>query len=176
MSSASDISTRVGRGAALLVLGEILLRGVGLINLPILARLLGPEDFGIIAAATFVLGLSEALTRLPMGAALIRHEQLHDTHFNTAFTLTALRGLFLGAIIFASAEAAADLFRDPTVKPVLQWLAIGPILMGFENPRFVLFEKRLEFGKPAMIGVLAAAGGAILAILLALTLCNFLAL
>jgi O-antigen/teichoic acid export membrane protein len=176
MNNGVDVATRVGSGAIVLLIGEFALRSLGLITLLILARLLGPDDFGVIAAATFVLGLSEALTRLPLGAALIRHKQLRESHFNTAFLLAMLRAVVLSALIFASADLAAALFRDETIKPVLQWLALSPILVGLENPRFILFEKRLEFDKAAMAGVLGAAGGAAVAVVLALTLRNYWAL
>ena len=166
----------MGRGAAILVFSQIALRCLSLISLPILSRLLGPEDYGVVAAAMFVLGLAEVVASLPLGVVLIRLQTIDEAHFNTVFTLTVLRGLLLGLAIFALAGPMAGVFEDPTVTPVLQWLALSPVLAGFQNPRFILFEKSIEFSKTAIVSIAGALGGAVVAIVLAYLLQNHWAL
>jgi O-antigen/teichoic acid export membrane protein len=124
---------------------RLLDRGVGLISTLILARLLLPADFGLVAMAITVTGLLETLTQFGFESALIRKATVEKKDYDTAWTLYVILGLALGIAIAVAASPAAAFYHTPDVAPILYVLAIAPVLSGFENIGIVDFRRRLEF-------------------------------
>ena len=117
-------------GGAWLLLWRIVSRSLGLVSTLVLARLLMPSDFGLVAMATaFSLGV-EALSQLGLQEALVRRrEQGLDLH-HTAFTLQSCRAVTTGFVIASGAPAAAWWFGEPRLVTVLLMLAGLTVLNG----------------------------------------------
>jgi len=121
-------------------------RSLQLIVLIILANLLSPRDFGLMGIALLVLAALERFSRLGINQALIQHEDDDvDRYLDTAFGLGIGRALLLSALAFAGAPLVADVFSEPRVAPLLQFLAVSPLLLGLRNTGTVYFEKDLQF-------------------------------
>ena len=127
MSPLRQLAGQIGVGVAFLATSMLIARLLSLLNLAVLARLLTPDDYGVIAAAMFMLGLAELATSLPISAALIRSEKFDEPALHTAFTLSLARGLLIAAIVYLSAEWIAALFADHRITAVLHWLALSQI-------------------------------------------------
>lgn len=136
----------VFRGAFLTVSTRWLDRVIGMISTLILARLLLPEDFGIIAMSSLVIGLVDVLLDLGVNVALVQNRQATQTHFDTAWTLRLIQTSLTTAVVILVAPLAGDYFGDPRVVPVLQVMALGLILAGLENIGVVDFQKQMQFG------------------------------
>jgi O-antigen/teichoic acid export membrane protein len=175
--SASDgLAAKVVRGGTVLLGGQILIRIIRIVSLAILGRLLAPADYGIFALALVVTGLVEVISDLQVGAAIVRLREVQDSHFHTAFTIALLRGLGIAAIIFLTAVPAAELMRQPALVTVFHWLALGPLIGGMANARFILLEKELNFVAEVKIIVASTLVGTAITIALALVLRNYWAL
>jgi PST family polysaccharide transporter/lipopolysaccharide exporter len=143
-----DLATRTARSGVWLTVSNVSQRALELVALLVLARLLSPTAFGLIGIALLVLTGLERFSQLGFTTALIqRHEDDVDRYLDTAWTLQILRGILLAAIVFALAGPAATFFGTPQVEPILQVIAIVPILVGLENPGVIYFQKDLEFHK-----------------------------
>lgn len=166
------ITARIVSGASLAIVGNLVVRLIGIASLAALGRLLLPADFGIVAIALIVVSLSEALMNRQWDLALIRTTDPTPRHYATAFTLSAGWGLLAGTLVFLSAEPVAAAMGEPGVAPVLRVMALAPVLDGLRNPRFVDFERSLAF-RPEILTTLTAKGlQTAVAILLALLLRN----
>jgi O-antigen/teichoic acid export membrane protein len=121
------------------------IRGLGVVSTIILARLLVPADFGLVALATIVAGMVAIFGEFGLLLHLIRERDPDRTHFDTVWTLRLLLGSGLAAIIFLVAPLAAHWFNDPRLLPVLQWLALPSLLQGLQNPGIAWFRKNLDF-------------------------------
>ena len=121
-------------------------RVIGLASTLILARILLPEDFGIIAMASLVIGLVDVLFDLGVNVALIQNTKATQEHYNTAWTLRILQTLLAAAVIALGAPFAGDYFADERVIPVIQAMAIGVAMNGLENIGVVTFQKEMQFG------------------------------
>ena len=97
----------------------------------VLARLLTPNDFGIVAFATLAMSYLAILKDLGMGAALIQRRRDVEAAANTVFTLNLLLGVSLTLITMAMAPLIAAFFREPLVIPVLRWLSLSFTLNAF---------------------------------------------
>lgn len=137
-------------------LGNFISRfGIGIL----LARLLPPEDFGIIALAYIVIGFATTLTDAGMGPALIQRDVVTDRHVRVCHTTCVGLSTVVMAIIFGFADPIADFFRDPRVGPVLRALSFTFLLTGFGITSRTLLTRRLAFRTIVRIQLLCSIVG-----------------
>ena len=132
----------VFKGALLTLSMRWLSRLIGIASTLVLARLLMPDDFGVVAMASIVVGLSSMLLDLGVNVALIRNTQATSEHYHSAWTLRLLQALGVAALLVAVSPLAADYFRDSRVTPVLVLMAVNVVISGLENIGIVAFRKR----------------------------------
>lgn len=135
----------MARGALWMVLFKAVERSLGLLSTLILARLLVPQDFGLIAMAASLIALLELFSAFGIDIALIRRNGATGDHYNTAWTLNILAGMACGMLLMAW---PMSLFYDePRLIAVVCVLALSPLLQGFENIGVVAFRKEMEFNR-----------------------------
>jgi lipopolysaccharide exporter len=163
-------------GAAWVIAARWSIRGLGLISTLILARLLTPADFGVVAMAMFGIGLLEVFGETGLVMYIIRHPDPQRSHFDTVFTLRLLVGISLAALMVIGAPLAGVFFSEPRVTAVIRVLALRPLLLGLENPGIILFRKHMEFNKDFRFLVLNKVVAFITTVSLALAFRNYWAL
>ncbi|GAA0369599.1 lipopolysaccharide biosynthesis protein [Bowmanella denitrificans] len=123
------------------------MRLLGLVSVVILARLLVPEDYGLIAKAIFLANFLEMITQFGFEAAIIRDQKASKTDFDTVWTLTIFRALILGIVLAATAPLMAIFFDEPLIENVIYLYAVATIVLGFVNVGVVQFRKDMNFEK-----------------------------
>ncbi len=113
----------------------------------LLARLLTPNDFGIVAFATLTTEYLSVLKDLGLGAALIQRRQDVEESANTVFTLNLLLGAGLTLAGLLAAPLVATFFREPLVTPILRWLSLTFIVNALGSVHIVRLQRELEFGR-----------------------------
>ena len=139
-------SVSMSRGAVISVTMRWTDRLVGLLSTIILARLLVPDDFGIIAMASVVVGLIDVILNLGVHVALIQNNEAEQSHYDTAWTLGVIQAFISTILLYLSAPFVADYYHDPRVILVLQVMAASVLIGGFTNIGVVDFQKNMEFG------------------------------
>jgi len=138
----------VARGAAIAIAMRWTDRLIGVVSTLILARLMTPADFGIVAMASLVAGFVDTVLDLGVNTALVQKRDADAEDFHSAWTLRLVQMVIVGAVIaFAGAPLAADYFRDARVEPVLWVMAANLVVSGFENIGIVAFQKHMAFGR-----------------------------
>ena len=122
-------------------------RLIGFVSTVVLARLLLPKDFGIIAMASLVISLVDLLLDLSVRATLIQNHAATQAHFDTAWTLGLLQAALVALVLLLAAPYAADYFHEPRVAGVVRVLALGMAISGCENMGVVCFQKEMQFGR-----------------------------
>jgi len=162
------VKGKLAKGVVWLGGAKILVNILSLSSTLVLARLLTPEDFGLVAIATTLLAIIAAMTELSLAAALIHHKEPTEAHFHAAWTLNVLRATFIGAVFGASGPLVADFYRDPRLTGIMVTLGISVALSGFGNPKITVRTRNLEFWQEFVVAVtqklLAFAVGLILAL------------
>lgn len=124
------------------------IRIIGFLSITILARLLTPEDFGLVYLALSVFALARVTTFVGVRNALIRETEIDDVDYNTAWTIGLIVNLAIGFILAtAIAPVAADYFDRPEVAFIIQVLSLTFVFTAFQNIRIVDFERNLTFKK-----------------------------
>jgi len=145
----------MAKGAAWTVFMRMAIRIIGLISTTILARLLVPADFGLVAMATMVWMALEAMGEFSFNVALIQNQAAGRHEYDTVWTMTILRGMVLALLMLALAGPAAAFFKEPRLEAIFHVLALVPVIQGFANVGIVDFQKHLRFDKDFvfMVGV-----------------------
>jgi PST family polysaccharide transporter len=142
-----------------MVYGKVAFAILQLVILGLLARLLSPADFGVIAAAEVVIGFSAVVSQLGLGPALVQRTALEDRHIETAFTASVVLGLTLGAMLWFGAGLAASFLHMPAMVPVLHVLAWVFPLQGMQTVASSLMSRELRFRWLANLDVITYALG-----------------
>ncbi|WP_019905978.1 lipopolysaccharide biosynthesis protein [Methylobacterium sp. 77] len=159
-------------GAGWSVLARLASRIVDFVTLLVLARMLGPADFGLTAIAVSIISIVDMVLEVPLVQALTRLRDLGKAHLDTAFTLGLARGGAVAILLVGAAWPIAMIYQDERLFWLIIVLALGPIARTLYSPAMVYFYRELDFrtafiadfsGKlvaSAMsVGVLAAGGG-----------------
>lgn len=151
----TGLGHKIATGATWMVLQRLAVRFIGLISTIILARLLVPEDFGLIALAMTLLAVLETLLELGFDLALIQRQTSDRSQYDTAWTLSIARGVLTAILFAAAAYPLAGLYGDPRLIPVVMWLAAVALLSGFNNIGIVEFRMELQFDREFRMLVLS---------------------
>ena len=144
---AFSIGTRMARGAAWMVALRSADRVLGFVSMLVLARLLVPADFGLVALGMAVVGSLAAFSEFSFDLALIQNQTAERRHYDTAWTLGLLRGFLLAGLLLLLGNPAAAIFGDERLAGLVTAMAVFPLLEGFANIGVVEFRKQLVFGK-----------------------------
>ena len=161
----TETTRRVATGAGWLYAYRWLERLLDFLAIVVLARLLAPGDFGLVAIAASFVTIVDGLSAFDVDKALIRSRDDDRAIYDTAWTLSAMRGLLAALCMWIIAPWVAD----ARMAAVLRVLALGPILNGLKNPRFVTFERDLVYSRLAVltIGAKVVSVGAMLVLAVA---------
>lgn len=173
MNDNAPRSVSVMRGAALTIAARWTDRLLGIVSTLVLARLLVPADFGIIAMASLVVLLVDTLLDLGVNAALVQNRNADRRDYDTAWTLRLGQSVLAAAVVAAAAPFAAGYFNDVRVETVLWVMAISVVVAGFENIGIVDFQKHMQFGREFKFLFLRRLAGFLVTLLLALWLRNY---
>lgn len=145
--SAIDIGRALAHGSAWMVGLRWAMRGLGLASTFVLARLLSPGEFGVVAMAMLVVGLVEVFGHAGQHLALIRLPNPVRADYDAAWTLGILIALAVALATWAVAPLAAWYFHDARVPWLIRLLALRPLLGSLDNIGVVAFRKELRFGR-----------------------------
>lgn len=136
----------------------------------VLAKVLFPEQFGIVGMATVFTGFVQVFNDLGIGAALVQRkaEDLREDHFHTAFWTGVFwsAGLYL-IISFIVAPMAASFYSEPILKQLIPVLSIGVLSVPVNLVHKAQLTKEMNFKKMAFIDNVSNIIAGILSLLLA---------
>jgi len=122
-------------------------RFIGIISTVILARLLIPEDFGLVAMAMALYAFVQLIGSFGFDMALIQNQQAERRHYDTAWTLNLFYGFLSAAVLTISAPYLGNFFDEPRVEGIVYAFGVIAVVQGFENIGIVAFRKELNFDK-----------------------------
>jgi lipopolysaccharide exporter len=172
----TDINRKMAKGASWLILFRMIDRGIGFVSTLILARLLIPADFGLVAMAMSMLAFVTMLSAFSFDIALIQNAQSERRHYDTAWTFNVFFGFFNALALLALALPVASFYNEPRVVAIMLALGINCAIQGFSNIGIVAFQKDLDLYKEFIFGVAKKMAAFIVTISLAFSLRSYWAL
>lgn len=153
-----DIGREMAKGTGWMVAARLGVQAIGFLSTLILARLLVPADFGLVALATAFSSGLQAISEFSLDVVLIQNQQASRAHYDTAWTLSICRNSVLALSLVAGAAPMAPLLGDARLENILYWLAAATFVDGFQNIGVVDFRKDLAFHKDLTLMVLGKLG------------------
>ena len=142
-----SLPRKIAHGATWMLLFKLLDRGLGFVSTVVLARVLAPADFGLVAMAMSVIALIELASAFSLEVALIQRKTPSRAHYDTTWTLRLLLGVFCAVATAAMAYPTAHFYADMRLAPILFLLAAGWLVESLENIGTVDFRRDLNFRK-----------------------------
>jgi O-antigen/teichoic acid export membrane protein len=165
--SPAGMRRRAAVGAWWIGCAKIITLALQLLQLAVLARLLTPEDFGLIALVSIVVGLAQTYADAGQSGAIIHRQDATAEQLSSLFWLSQGIGflLFLGLLLFAPLIGMA--YREPELSSLIGLAAVAFLVAPLGQQPGLLLQKALRFEVLALIDVIAAAAGVSVAIALA---------
>jgi O-antigen/teichoic acid export membrane protein/glycosyltransferase involved in cell wall biosynthesis len=166
----------VARGAAWMIGARFGERLLGLISTAVLARLLAPSDFGLVAIALGISATIEMFGAFGFDWALVRQPRLTRSHLDTAWTIRTAFGVLAALLLTSVAGIAADAYREPELHTAILIIAFTLFVGGIENPGIVMFRRDLKFQREFVLRLIAKVSGTVVSLALAVIYGSYLAL
>lgn len=150
---AGDFYGRMARSSIWVVGGRWISRSIGVFSTIILARLLSPEDFGLAAIATILVGFAEIITQRGPRLAVVQKDSPDTDFINSAWTIMVLSGIIFGVISVALAPYFARYFNDPRAELVIYVMSLRIFMLGFDNIGLMLYIKEFNFKNDFLVNI-----------------------
>lgn len=137
----------IASGAVLYVAMRWFDRAVGVLSTIVLARVLAPDDFGIVALATVVVGIASMMLDVGVPIRLVQMERIDEEDVNTAWTIQLIEFLLIAGVLLGLASTVAGFYGDSRLEAVLQVQALSTGLAGLGNMSAVLFQRQRQYAR-----------------------------
>lgn len=143
------------------------IEGIYFLRLLILARLLAPDAFGLLAIATIAMGMLLRLCDVGMIPALVHRRDATPEQHDAAWTVALMRAGFVAMALVIAAPAIAALFDQPRATPIIQVLGLRPLIDSAASIGTARLTRDLRFRELALIYIPGAIVDTIVAVTVA---------
>src|SRR6266566_3104035 len=130
----------------------------------VLARLLAPEDFGLVAIVTVLTSFAPLLIDFGLGDATAQRSKITRGQVSSLFWLSSGIGLAITVIVAACSPLIAWIYREPRLETIALYSAITFVLYGVSNQHLALLRRTMQFARIAQIQTLSTLAGIAIAI------------
>jgi O-antigen/teichoic acid export membrane protein len=169
-SASDDLGRRALRGGLVSVAMQYGNGALQIVAAIVLARLLAPEDFGLVAIVTVLTSFAPLLIDFGLGDATVQRSKITHAQVNSLFWLSSGIGLAVAIVVAACSPLIAWIYREPRLEPIALCSAITFLLGGLSNQHLALLRRSMRFGRVANIQVLSTLAG--IAVAVAAAICG----
>ena len=126
---------------------RFLSQGIAFITSLILARLLAPSDYGVIAIVTVFTNLSAVFINSGFATALIQKKDANDRDFSTMFFCSLGCSVLIYLILFLAAPLVANIYKNPDLTPILRVYALQVPLSVYQSIQTAYISRHMLFRK-----------------------------
>lgn len=148
-------------------------RLLGLINIAVIARILTPADFGLVAMAMAVVALTGVLLDFGVEWALLRNKHADRADYDTSWTIRLMQGAAIALVVAACGPLAADYYNDARIGTLVYFTAAAVFVQGLENIGTIDFRKKLQFDKDFRYNLTTQVAAVVVSITLAFIFRNY---
>jgi O-antigen/teichoic acid export membrane protein len=163
-----DLKAKAVRGGFAKLCGQAANFAVRIASVAILARLLDPEDFGLVAMATVVTGVYGLFSTAGLSSATVQQATITDEQISTLFWINLAVGILLALMSAASASALVAFYHEPRLFWVTIAIGFGFVLNGAGVQHSALLERQLRYVALTVIDLVSQIGGIVVALCMAL--------
>ncbi len=135
----------------------------------IIARILAPEDFGVVGMTAIFLALANTIVDSGFGSALIQKKDRTEADYSTCFYFNILVGLAIYGILWIVAPWIADFYRTPILTDVVRVLGIAFIINSLSISQTARMTAEMQFRQMSVITIVAQLVTGLVGLVLAMT-------
>jgi PST family polysaccharide transporter len=155
------------RGGGLTLVTHFLDYGIQLISTAIIARILEPSDYGLIAISLTVTGFFFIFRTLGLTDATVQRETITHSQVSTLFWINAFAGIVLTILLILIAPLIANTFKESRLTSIISVSAFTYLIAGFSTQHQALLKRSMRFFELAINEVIAILISVIIAIIMA---------
>lgn len=140
-----DMKKKVISGLFWRFLERTAAQGVSFIVSIVLARLLTPEDYGLIGLITVFISIANVFVSSGFGNALIQKENTTQKDYSSVFYFSILMGIIMYVLLFFAAPFIANFYNEESLIPVIRILALSLIIAGINSVQQAYVSKTMQF-------------------------------
>jgi len=140
-----EINRKIGAGVLWNLAGLFMTRGANTLFMLLLARLLAPEAFGLIAMASLVFELASAFINSGLGSALIQSKKVTDTDLNTVFYTNLLLSGVAYTGLFVGAPFIASFYSQPELSSLIQVMGLIIFINAACIVQVAVLSRKMDF-------------------------------
>lgn len=144
-------------------------QGVQLLFSVILARLLLPEEFGLIAMLTIFFAIAQTFVDSGFGSTLIQKKNASQIDKCSIFYFNILVGFVAAAVVFLIAPAISDFYSQPALETLTKFLSINIIISSFSIVQYSILIKELNFKAHSKVNLVSTCVSGLIGVYLAVT-------
>lgn len=163
-----SLKNKTVKGVAWSGIDNVAKLGVTFLISIVLARLLTPDDYGLLGIIQIVTVVCTALVNAGFSTALIRKKDATDDDYNTSFIVNLVLSLGLYFIIFICSPLIADFFKREELVSLIRFTSVGLIIGALSLVQQTRLTKRIDFKTQTKVTLVASIGSGIIGIVMAL--------
>lgn len=163
-----DLTSRSARGLAWRTGGQLLVQPITTITTMVLARLLEPSDFGLLAMAAVFVDIASTANDFGFKHAVVQKKSLSKNEMSSVFWLNILVGVFFFAVGVAAAPLLADLYDQPALGYLFPVLSLSFLFTSLSLVQNAMLTREMRFKEIALAMMVTALVSNAVAITLAL--------
>lgn len=163
-----SLKEKTVKGVGWSAIDNVAQMGVTFLVSIVLARLLSPDDYGLLGLITIVTAVCTTLVNGGFTTALIRKKDISENDYNTAFIVNLALSLLLYAIVYASSPFIADFFKREELVSLTRVASLGLIAGALSLVPQTRLTKRIDFKAQTKITLIASVTSGVLGIAMAL--------
>lgn len=156
MVNLQEIKEKAIKGSLWSILEKFSLQIIQFVVSVILARLLEPKDYGLIAITLIFTSISAAITDGGFEKTIIQKRNLTPIQINTIFYISVGLGIILSSLVFFSASVISEFFKEAELIHILKFVSLGIFLNALGQIQSTLLRKDLNFKKLSSIQVFSS--------------------
>ena len=164
-----DLRKKTVKGITWTIASQLARLIITLVVLAVLARLLSPKDFGLIAMVAVFSNFFALTNDMGLSSAIIQKRDVTEEDLSSAFWVNLLEGLAVTVIFLVLAPVIAGFYSKSVLKPIIMVLSMTFTIASLGMIQSALFSKRMDFRTLAIVEIVASALGGGVAVAMAAT-------
>lgn len=164
---AESVKNKAIKGAGWSFADNIMSQGITFLVGLVLARLLTPEEYGLIGIILIFIALFNSIVDSGFSNALIRKNDAKDIDYNTVFITNMVLSVVLFFALYFSAPAIARFFNQPSLAPLTRVMGSVVIINAFAIIHRTILVKRVDFKTQTKVSLIASVASGVIGIAMA---------
>lgn len=163
------VSSKFLSGLSWTFIQNVVVKGVGLLFTILLARILSPDDYGLIGMLSVFIALSQVFVESGIAEAIIQKKECSKKDYSTAFVFNVVIALFVYVSLFCAAPYIALFYKSPELCDLTRVLSLNILIGSFTIVQRAQLTREMDFRSLAIVAIMGVVIGGIIGLIMAYT-------